>query len=195
MGKTVLGRTIPVMREMDRGRTPWDQLRTQDTADEFSEHVSQSLPDLSREQKEWHKTVVETACEHLSYALIRLGSTPDVVCSGVSQPDKDFIGRMLLDLRKPGVRQDDVAFGLVPAETRGFAFFGWLGHFAEAEEFVGHPDPTKIHFRSLFLREVDGRRRLASVHDLHALQPQNAGTPSFVFPKWTSSATITMPLL
>lgn len=137
MGKTVLGRTIPIMREMDRGRTPWDQLRTQDTADEFSEHVSQSLPDLSREQKEWHKTVVETACEHLSYALIRLGSTPDVVCSGVSQPDKDFIGRMLLDLRKPGTRLDDVAFGLVPAETGGFAFFGWLGHFAEAEEFVG----------------------------------------------------------
>lgn len=137
MWKTVLGRTIPVMRELDRGRTPWGQLRTQATADEFSEHVSQALPDLSREQKEWHKTMVETACERLSYALIRLGSTPDVVCSGVSQPDKDFIGRMLLDLRKPGIRQDDVAFALVPADTGGFAFFGWLGHFTEAENFVG----------------------------------------------------------
>jgi hypothetical protein len=137
MGKMALGRTIPVMREMDRGGTPWHQLRTQDTADEFSDHVSQALPDLLREQKEWHKALAETASEHLSYVLIRLGSTPDVVCSGVSQPDKDFIGRLLLDLREPGTRQDDVAFGLIPAETGGFAFFGWLGHFSEAEEFVG----------------------------------------------------------
>src|ERR1019366_9305026 len=137
MGKIVLGRTVPVMRELDRGRTPWGQLRTQSTADEFSENVSQALPDLRRQQKEWHTAIVGTTYERLSYALIRLGSTPDIVCSGVSQPDKDFIGRMLVDLRKPGTRQDDVAFAMFPADSGGFAFFGWLDHFAEAEEFIG----------------------------------------------------------
>jgi hypothetical protein len=33
---------------------------------------------------------------------------------------------MLLDQRNSGTRQDDVGFGLVPAETGGFAFLdGW----------------------------------------------------------------------
>jgi hypothetical protein len=136
MGKTVLGRSVPVMREMDRGRAPRSQVRAQLTADEFTKHVSQALPDLRREQMEWHKVIVDGAYERLSYAVIRLGSTPDVACAGVSQPDKDFVGRMLLDLRVPGTRQDDVAFGLIPADNGGLAVFGWLGHFAEAQEFV-----------------------------------------------------------
>jgi hypothetical protein len=136
MWKTVLGRNVPVMRELDRGRTPWMQVRAQLTADEFNAHVSQALPDLRREQKAWHKVIIDRAYEHVSYAVIRLGSTPDLTCAGVSQPDKDFIGRMLLDLRVPGTRQDDVAFVLVPCETGGLAIFGWLGHFTEAEEFV-----------------------------------------------------------
>lgn len=136
MGKMVLARTIPNMRELDRGRAVPDQLRVQATADEFSAHVSQALPDLWGEQKEWQKVMVENAYARVSYTLIRLGAMPDIVCSGVSQPDRDFRGGVLSDLRKPGTRQDDVAFALVPAETGGFAFFAWLGHFAEAEEFV-----------------------------------------------------------
>src|SRR6185295_1456608 len=72
MWKMVLERTIPNMRKLDRGRTQWRQLRVQATADEFSEHVSQALPDLWREQKEWQKLIVGNAYDRVSYALIRL---------------------------------------------------------------------------------------------------------------------------
>ncbi len=137
MGKLLLARTIPGMREMDRGREMIGQMRVQATADEFENHVAMALPDLRREQTQWHQVILGSDWERVSYALIRLSTPPDVVCCGVSQPDKDFRGRVILDLRQPGTRQDDVAFGLIPTDEGGFAFFAWLDHFPEAEEFVG----------------------------------------------------------
>jgi hypothetical protein len=137
MGKLLLARTIPGMRKLDRGREIVGQMRVQATADEFEDHVAAALPELRREQIQWHEAILGSHWDRISYALIRLDSPPDVVCCGVSQPDKDFLGRVLLDLRRPGTRQDDVAFGLIPADEGGFAFFAWLDHFQEAEEFVG----------------------------------------------------------
>lgn len=136
MGKTNLGRGLPFMRELDRGRPFEDQLHTQLTTNEFTRHVSFALPDLRREQTLWHEAIAAGEYERFSYALIRLGSTPDIACSGVSQPDKDFAGRMLLDLREAGTRQDDVAFALVATDSGGLAVFGWLDKFREAEDFV-----------------------------------------------------------
>jgi len=147
--KMVLGRTVPLMRETDRGHSPIRQLRTQLTADEFGNHVADALPDLAGEQAAWHRVVQEGAYDQLSYAVIQLGSTPDVVCGGVSQPDKDFLGRMLIDLRARGARQDDVAFTLIPCDMGGLAIFSWLGHFQEAEAFVGSllslPEPRIVN--------------------------------------------------
>ena len=34
--------------------------------------------------------IVDRAFEHVSYAVLRLAETPDLTCSGVSQPDKDL---------------------------------------------------------------------------------------------------------
>ena len=135
-GKTVLRRNAPLMREADRGKTLSHQVATQLTAMKFEDVVRGGLADLVHQQKAWHEVIEQKAYQRVSYLLIRFDSTPDVVCSGVSQPNQDFTDRTLLRLDLPETRQDSVAFAVLPTETGAIAFFSWLDEFKEAEEFV-----------------------------------------------------------
>ncbi len=129
-------RNTPMIREMDRGKSESLQMITQNNAGSFLEHIHKALRYLISQQKTWHKMILESTYQRLSYMLVRFQSTPEVICSGVFQLHRDFADRVVQDLDQPGSRQDNVAFALIPAEAGGVAFFAWLDEFKEAEEFV-----------------------------------------------------------
>lgn len=134
--KAAMQRTIPGLRKIDLGRSKVRQQFVQETANMLQKHVAATLPQLMEEQKQWHDMISRKEYQQISYAYVRFDSVPGILCAGVTQPDRDFSNRELMNLQTANTRQDNVAFSLIPTDTGGLALFGWIGIYKEAEALV-----------------------------------------------------------
>lgn len=135
-GLRTLGSHTSIMREMDRGRDPLEQLLIQASVDGFADHVEERLPPLEAQMRNLRALLAAGKYEDLNYLQLRFSGPPQILCSAVFRPEIDLSDRYLMNLYDSGADTRLVAYALLPRGQETIALFAWLGTFPEAEAFA-----------------------------------------------------------
>jgi hypothetical protein len=117
---------VPHLKTLDRGMPITEQISHQTRVNAYGIGSSRGLEDIERLKNELDRALLSREFSVVSHYVIEFDRTPDVLCSGVTNPVYDFQGTILQDLSDLKKNSEILTFSLIPTETGGAAVFAWL---------------------------------------------------------------------
>lgn len=118
--------SIPLYRELDRGRSPIQQVLIQDNVQAMHAALKESLSNLTHHKQLYDADLLAPMYSAVRFLVLHFDRSPCVVAGGMTQPDYDFEGSLLQDMGSLGVdRWDVISFSLIATETGGAGVFAW----------------------------------------------------------------------
>lgn len=79
-------------------------------------------------KRQYDRALIHKDYSNLYYYVIRINTTPEIMCSGTITPHFDFQGKILQDPNLPYVTQEHITFSIIPTDNSGGAIvFSWIG--------------------------------------------------------------------
>lgn len=119
-------KTIPVMRDGDRGRPIVQQFELQEVISGYEMGSGAALNSLQSHKKTYDECLVKQDYRLVRYYGLRLHDIPDVMGSGGIFPECDFNGNVLQDLSDLSYRPDSIFFSVFSSDGDGWIVFSWL---------------------------------------------------------------------
>lgn len=117
--------TSEVLRDMDKGRPPIDQILLQGIAGAQAASASAAISDLAHHKANYDRLLLARQFSSVRYVCIHFDRAPDIMCSGFLQALYTFGGATIQDLLDEGILEQ-FGFSLLATETGGAAVFSWL---------------------------------------------------------------------
>ncbi len=134
-------KSIPLLKDMDRGRPVQDQIAMQRFFEVYSGGTAAGLGALETYKAECDRYLKEHDFSRVRYYIVELGAPPDVMCSAGLFPECDFNGRQLQDCWPSDPLPDSLWISTVGWPGRGALVFTWLeGHDRACRQFIGSLD-------------------------------------------------------
>jgi hypothetical protein len=123
--KTAVAQSLKIMREADKGRPLDEQLEAQMAVFLFGAGTHSALGRLQHVKRQLDAELVAQDHSHIRACVINFDRTPDIVCSGVLQPEWDFQGNRLQDIADLTAELDWISVSLLPTPAGGAAVLAW----------------------------------------------------------------------
>jgi hypothetical protein len=117
---------IPYLKTLNRGKSIQEQVAIQQTLAAFSMGADQGLQEIEQLKTILDKALLSNQYSIIDYYVLQFDQTPDVLCSGVTNPVYDFGGNLLQDLGNLDKDMEDMMFSAIPTSVGGAVVFGWL---------------------------------------------------------------------
>ncbi|MGO9570882.1 MAG: zinc chelation protein SecC [Desulfomonilaceae bacterium] len=145
--RTVL-RSIPIQREMDRGKPFYIQVAIQQYLNLNAQGMIRGLRDLTKWKLEYDSAYLSECCDAYSFYAVAFSEVLPVVSCGGFHPEFDFEANPLQRIGRGDVDFDHMTFNLTSLNGKGVAVFGWTqSESGPAEAFVNSfkclPDSEK----------------------------------------------------
>jgi hypothetical protein len=140
-GKQSLAYAMAGIRQLDKGKSPFEQYMLQTMADQMAKGASLALRDLATIKGE-HDTIFKTGdFADVRFYGVSLNSPPEVLCSAGLTPSHDFADRPLQKLSDHHAIMKFVFFNTLAIDGGGAAVFSCLPSAdAVATQFIGSLD-------------------------------------------------------
>lgn len=125
-----------IKQTLDRGRPIDQQVEIQRTMTLDSLGIETTINELELAKFVHDDILLSQTYSQVNYYAIRLGTIPDVVCSGMPQPTFDFRGKKLQELSRIDVVLDYLAFSIIAQDIGGMIVYGWIGENKSAERLI-----------------------------------------------------------
>lgn len=117
--------SLDILRETDKGKSLDDQFSAQSLVFMFGLGSQAALARLKETKVGLDKELTSGDYTHVRSCVIYFDVTPDIVCSGVLQPEWDFQGNRLQDIGDLTLDLDWVSLSILPTLSGGAAVFAW----------------------------------------------------------------------
>jgi hypothetical protein len=130
----------PFARQLDRGRGLQVQQTHQWMISTFMQGVKKAIDELEQTKAIFDESLLKSNFSCLDFYVIQFRDTPDLLCSGIRQPEFDFDGNRIQTLGILTRRAQWLYFSLIATDTGGAAVFSWLPGNIVCEKFVASFD-------------------------------------------------------
>ncbi len=117
--------TSAVMRDMDRGKPPFDQFLLQEFATDYATSVQAAISDLTHHKSNIDRLLLARQFSSVRFVCLHFDRAPDIMCSGFLQALYTFGGTPIQDLLDNSVLEQ-FGVSLIATEKGGAAVFSWL---------------------------------------------------------------------
>jgi hypothetical protein len=117
--------SLELSREADKGRPLDEQLHIQEFIRLHGVGIRSAISDLTHHKTLFDADLIARDFNHVRYVAIHLDRIPDMVCSGLTQPDHTFDGTLIQDIADTENILHMIAFSLLVTEAGGAAIFAW----------------------------------------------------------------------
>ncbi|HJQ24672.1 MAG TPA: hypothetical protein VKA60_12210 [Blastocatellia bacterium] len=118
---------ISSIRTFDKGAPVEKQIWWMAQVSAMERGERSSLRHLERYKSIYDHCLLTEDYVEVQYYVIRIGCTPDFVCSGCVFPDYDFSGNKLQTLTNLDEIPQLISFSVLASDLGGLAVFGWVG--------------------------------------------------------------------
>ena len=120
--------TIPLTRQLDKGRTIPEQAIHQHMVQALKIGFKTAIRDQKVIKKQYDKMLISEDFEKIKYYIVELDTLPSLMCSGCTNPSFDFHGNRLQNLTNLMSVCESISLSIVANdENRGLIVFAWLG--------------------------------------------------------------------
>jgi hypothetical protein len=126
----------PFARQLDGGRGLQVQQTYQWMISTFMQGVKKAVDELEQTKAVFDGNLLNSNFSDLDFYVIQFCETPDILCSGVRQPEFDFDGNRIQTLGILTRQAQWLYFSLIATDTGGAAVFSWLPGNVVCEKFV-----------------------------------------------------------
>lgn len=129
---------VPYQRSFDRGTSELEQVRIQDILNDWEYGVNAGVKFMQHHKDAYDQALLSADFSHFRYYIIELDNTPNFLCSGATQPQYDFDGRLLQKVTIHNIHSflDHITFSIIVTDHGGAVVFGWLGKSNSAKKFI-----------------------------------------------------------
>jgi len=117
--------SLELCREADKGRALHEQLDIQELIRLHGLGIRSAIYDLEHHKTLFDADLIARDFDHVRYVTIHLDCAPDIMCSGMVQPEYAFDGTLIQDLTDIGSVLQMIAFSLLATDGGGAAVFAW----------------------------------------------------------------------
>jgi hypothetical protein len=126
----------PFIRQFDKGRSLQVQQFHQWVTANYMQGVKKAVDELEQMKAVFDENLLNSNFSNLAFYVIQFCETPDILCSGVRQPEFDFDGKRIQTLGILTRPAQWLYFSLIATDTGGAAVFAWLPGNVVCEKFV-----------------------------------------------------------
>ncbi len=126
-------------KTLDRGLDVIQQVAHQQEFKLYSGGVIAGLEDIDDSKKRYDDVLLSNSFEDSHFFAVELSKTPELMCSGSTQLENDFGGKVLQGIEEyanHGTRLDALTFTMCGTESGGLAVFQWVGENTSADKFI-----------------------------------------------------------
>jgi len=117
---------LPFMKEMDKGRELSVQKEMQEHVASYGYGVFLGLKTMFKQKINFDKALLDNDFSEMTYYVILFNSKPELLCSGGSILETDFLGKTYNQLGRSDIDQEMVWFSIIPTDTGIAAVFASL---------------------------------------------------------------------
>jgi hypothetical protein len=117
---------IELLKTMDRDKPVSDQIEIQTQIEAYGMAVKASVRDMERHKLEFDSVLAGGDFAPLKAYVVKFGSIPEVLCSGVLYPECDFDGRTIQYMGNLTDTLQLITHSLVTTANGGAFVFAWL---------------------------------------------------------------------
>ncbi|MCX6832227.1 MAG: SEC-C domain-containing protein [candidate division Zixibacteria bacterium] len=148
--------SLDFQRQFDRGTTLEKQIVWQQRCDAIQRGLELAIRDLSTYKAELDSLLLGQRFEHTGYLALVFANAPQILCSGLIQPQIDLCGRPLQNLGDKADALEYMTVVLLPYTSGSVFIVAWIGPkaaplaFAESLRKVNELDSTNMVVRIIF---------------------------------------------
>ena len=117
--------SISTLRNIDKGISPRRQVFIQQIIDTFELGLKSSMSDLEYHRKQYVYCLRKKDYKDIRSVVIHFDTQPNIICSGMRQPEYNFLGLSLQDLRRIDLCLDMITLTIFTVELHTVAAFVW----------------------------------------------------------------------
>ena len=147
MKESLLGDDL--LKEMDKGQPVPVQRFHQEALSLRDSGARRSIEELTLQKHRYERMLIGKNYTDLAHYGVFFPSTPEVMCSGITQATHDFLGNKIAELGHLDVPADWITFSLIATDDGGAAVFTWLADHLKSKSVMmtldGLPDAEQPH--------------------------------------------------
>jgi len=114
-------------RNIDKGKDIEEQISLQEYSSLYGTGVELGVRDLKYWKEQYDRRFVSQDFSDTQYYVVRIKQTPEIMCSGATQPTTDFAGNALQDLGNSDQILDQLTLTILATDSGGVIIFSWIG--------------------------------------------------------------------
>jgi hypothetical protein len=107
---------LPLMREMDKGRDLSEQREIQEYVAYYGHGVALGMNTSMKQKAKYDCALLNNDYSDLIYYVVFFDNRPELLCSGASILETDFLGRGYNQLGRSDIDQEEVTFSIIPTD-------------------------------------------------------------------------------
>jgi len=126
---------LPHMHEMDKGRDLSEQREMQEYIACYGAGVALGMTTSKKQKAKYDYALLNNDYSEMIYYVIFFDNKPELLCSGASILETDFLGRGYNQLGRNDIDQEEVTFSIIPTEKGLAVVFAWLDRGKDTQTF------------------------------------------------------------
>ncbi|MFZ5432948.1 MAG: YecA family protein [Calditrichota bacterium] len=124
--KKAVRRFSDFLKTLDKGSNEAFQVAWQKRQTNYKKGILKAEEELDSLKVQFDKCLLNRDFKSIRYCVIHVDTTPDILCSGLMQPEFDFDGKILQDYANLEIDLDHIAVSIIPDNSGGKIVFSWL---------------------------------------------------------------------